>query len=705
MGARSGQERPFTPGRETAADLSARTVGRDRLLKLLHAKLLSCATSTARPHVLLVGPRGAGKSHVIEVALHRAESESSFAEKVVVVRVPEDAVSITRYSDLLAEVLHALSGDRAGPLKMPAPDLREARIAEVIGERVILLVVENLDRVFEDIGLAGQRSLRAWVETTGQVMLLATTPLLFPGVKDRDKPWFGGIATFLLADLTADEGQQLLVHIAGLHGDRDLLEFVQSPTGVARLRAVADLTGGSPRTWMILADLATNESLDELIPAVEDLLEGLVPYYQQLLWGLSANERRLVSALASTTGAATVSQLADVAEIEQRTAAATLGRLADARWVLAEKPVTGDRRTTFYRLREPMLRHHMQYRSGFDDPLELIVSLLRSFYDPQQRTVRYLEATPGSLTERTLSASVEGLISAGGLWSMSTQALQLQARTWCDHDDSAFRTAGGLLDLVLRYASGALEESALKSHLVDGPFPKFREPALREALADITTDGPGAKSIPGLLSLLALALSGDRAGLLLRTAAVCWEGPLSPASTALDLESLQAESTIDPSDPVSLTTSLNLAIAYRSVGSLDKAIELFEATLADMERVLGPDHPNTLTSRGHLALARQAVGDLDGALALVEADPETGANSRTDRERMRLPFQGAVVMRALQSARSGKPTPSLRTNTPMRKLVANLLAAAQGDEAARLSLPGEWLRLLEDESNLDSDGQ
>jgi hypothetical protein len=49
---------------------------------------------------------------------------------------------------------------------------------------------------------------------------------------------------------------------------------------------------------MILSDCISVELLDELTPAVEGLLEGLVPYYQQLLWDLSANEQRLIRALA-----------------------------------------------------------------------------------------------------------------------------------------------------------------------------------------------------------------------------------------------------------------------------------------------------------------------------------------------------------------------------------------------------------------------
>ena len=40
----------------------------------------------------------------------------------------------------------------------------------------------------------------------------------------------------------------------------------------------------------------------------------------------------------------------------------------------------------------------------------------------------------------------------------------------------------------------------------------------------------------------------------------------------------------------------NLAAAYQAAGQLDKALPLFEQTLAKRKEKLGLDHPNTLGS-------------------------------------------------------------------------------------------------------------
>jgi len=79
--------------------------------------------------------------------------------------------------------------------------------------------------------------------------------------------------------------------------------------------------------------------------------------------------------------------------------------------------------------------------------------------------------------------------------------------------------------------------------------------------------------------------------------------------------------------PDTLTSRNNLAYAYRSAGNLQRAIPLYQRTLADRERVLGADHPDTLSSRNNLAGAYESAGDLKRALPLYE-------QTLTDRERV-----------------------------------------------------------------------
>ena len=78
------------------------------------------------------------------------------------------------------------------------------------------------------------------------------------------------------------------------------------------------------------------------------------------------------------------------------------------------------------------------------------------------------------------------------------------------------------------------------------------------------------------------------------------------------------EDVLGPDHPDTLITCSNLAGAYRAVGRLGKAIELYERVLAEREKLLGPDHPDTLITCSNLAGAYRAVGRLGKAIELYE---------------------------------------------------------------------------------------
>jgi hypothetical protein len=367
MSARAKSNKPvsipfYTPAAVDPADLDAHTVGRVALLSRLTDRITDAARDGSRPHTLLLGPHGSGKTHTLHVVVHRALSDRDTAKNTLPLLLPEDSLAIGSYGDLLVELIRLHHPD-ARDLRNDVIELERAILDKADG-RMILLAIENLDRVFEAIGDAGQGSLRAWVETSTAVMLFATAPALFPAVASRTHPWYGSFIVEELPDLTVDEGAEI---VAG-GGDDDLAAYLHTPEGQDRIAAIERLIGGSPRLWHMVADVADAPALQALAPVVAALLDRIAPSYQQRLWQLPTGEQRLVVELARGDGARTVSDLAAAVGVSNQTASAALGRLAAARWVVATKAETGDRRATWYDLSDPLLRHVVQYRDGRTTP-------------------------------------------------------------------------------------------------------------------------------------------------------------------------------------------------------------------------------------------------------------------------------------------------------------------------------------------------
>lgn len=409
----------YTPSRQDGAVLEARTVGREQLLDSLARRFAQAGETKSRQHTLLVGPRGSGKSHGLEVALHRLSANPTLASAFRIARLPEDAVGISSASDVLLQTLIALDPSRQVLATARAARGRrdllalEHAVESEVGDHVLAVVVENLDRVFNAIGLAGQSDLRAWVETSANVLVLATAPLLFQAVQSRDAPWYGSFAIEHLEGLSVAEGATLLQTIGRQMGDDALADFVATTPGRSRLEAIHHLAGGSPRIWTIFASCVSIESLDLVVPAVEMLLEELVPYYQQRLWELPANEQKLVHELAIGAPTATVADLATSSGLDPKVAATTMGRLEVSGWVRRNKMPGTDQRTTWYELREPLLRHHLRYRDNRGEDLRLIVDILLGWFDRDEKCHGRSHIVTDRQTEESMVERARARVNAG----------------------------------------------------------------------------------------------------------------------------------------------------------------------------------------------------------------------------------------------------------------------------------------------------
>ena len=644
--------RPFTPSQEAPAELEDRTVGRAEALAVLAQRLRSAATTRSRPHTLILGPRGAGKTHLLRVALHQLEREPEIRDRLAIADISEDALGITRYSDLLWEIGSAL--DLGLPRSSDVVALESAIIAG-IGERTLVIVLENLDRVFRALGTAGQQNLRSWVETSGRVMLLAATPALFAGVRDRSEPWFAGLIPTPVEGLSASEGRELLTILARKSGDDELAEFLQTERGGARLEAVARLTGGSPRIWMVLSECLTVDNLDALVPAVEQLVEGLVPYYQQLLWDLPDNQQAIVRQLADGAAAAlTAADIAQATGLSQQTVSKALSLLEENRWVQAQK-LRDDKRKTWYSLREAMLRHHFQWRTSAGEPLNLIVELLRAWYDPRQLR-RYLAgARPVSLAEAYLAESLLTHPAAydDAYYECDPDVLAAEARLWMkDTSDVFTRDCGRYVELCVRLAKDRTFD--IHEDLAQRAPGSTTDAAVEAALA-----AERGADLGTLLAVAVTAVDGDTAaglGLVAAAWAGQWNSSVARAllsgvraraavtrpatrfaveidymfwgfesgegdATAAHARQLLSEltRTLGPDHNLGLRLRSNLADYAGQTGDPAGALAVCRDLLPDVERVLGPDSRNTLRTRAQIAHYTGATGDPAAALTLCRA--------------------------------------------------------------------------------------
>ena len=156
----------FTPSAMAPEVLETIFVQREPLARRIVESIKESASGPTKHHWLLVGQRGMGKTHLVALVYHRLQRVRGLKKHLRIAWLREETWEVTSYLDLLEVILGAiaqeLSGKEAADLRARTDELldldrtRARRAAEVlvleaIGDRTLLLLVENLDEVMKGI--------------------------------------------------------------------------------------------------------------------------------------------------------------------------------------------------------------------------------------------------------------------------------------------------------------------------------------------------------------------------------------------------------------------------------------------------------------------------------------------------------------------------------------------------------------------------
>ncbi|MEG5034184.1 tetratricopeptide repeat protein [Microcoleus sp. AT3-D2] len=385
----------FTPSLMKHEDLEEMLVQRHDLANELVESIRLSILKSIEQHHLLIGMRGIGKTHLVSLMYHRVSKMEDLREKVLIAWLREEEWGVTSFLDLLLRILRSLQReypaqynaklfDRVESLYGESPDSAQQTAAELLkdfaGDRTLLLLVENLDDLFEGLGDSGQQQFREYLATYHFCTIFATSQHLFKGIEHKKAPFYDFFNRHYLEKLNLDQVVGLLKNIAKLEDNKELELFIETPKGRSRIEAIHHLAGGNHRVYMIFAEFLTRDSLDRLVKPFLQTLDELTPYYQARMAWLSPQQRKIVEFLCDRRGAVMVKEIAQRCFMTHQTASSQLKQLSGMGYVTSES--IG--RESYYELQEVLMRFCMDVKKHRGEPISLIVDFLRLWYTKEE---------------------------------------------------------------------------------------------------------------------------------------------------------------------------------------------------------------------------------------------------------------------------------------------------------------------------------
>ena len=374
--------RKFNPGTlQSDKEMIDQFVVRKHELDIVLEVLRGNIDSSSCQHVLVVAPRGRGKTMLLARVASELCTDKKLSAHLLSVRFMEESPEIFNLADFWLETLFHLARESTTHDPKLARELRETHAAltarwreqaleeharaavmaavDRLGKKLVLMV-ENLHELSENVDEDFGWKLRCALQSEPQIMLLATATSCFEGLDDAQQPFFELFRLVDLQRLNTDECRRLWQVVSGdTVSGRDI-------------RPLEILTGGSPRLLVIVAGFARHRSLRQLMEELVQLIDEHTEYFRSNLEVLGKTERRVYVAVIDLWQASRTGEIAARARMDVRTVSTMLGRLVDRGAVMVE----GSGKKRLYAASEPLYSIYYKLRRERDESA-LVENLMR----------------------------------------------------------------------------------------------------------------------------------------------------------------------------------------------------------------------------------------------------------------------------------------------------------------------------------------
>ncbi|MCK5660646.1 MAG: tetratricopeptide repeat protein [Methanosarcinales archaeon] len=302
-------------------------------------------------------------------------------------------------------------------------------------DKRFIIFVENLHELFRQLGTEELKKLRAIFQKQDIFSVVASAPMVFPGISGHDEPFYNFFDVKHLIEFSPDEINELIRKIAEIENNADFLEHFDKYE--EKIRGMVHLAGGSPRLILLFYELITREELEDIEKAFLKILDEHTPYYQEIFQLLAGQQRIIFDVLLSASTPVTPKQISEKSRIASPTVTTQLRRLEKDGYIISRPKG----KHTYYEVRERLFRLWREMRQPLGRKrVSILLEFLQLWYSPEERTELF--KTKFELLQAGDKAVLKDLC-------YYAEALPPESKTWA---------IVGMLPEIIKH--GELEEAA-----------------------------------------------------------------------------------------------------------------------------------------------------------------------------------------------------------------------------------------------------
>jgi Tfp pilus assembly protein PilF/DNA-binding MarR family transcriptional regulator len=390
---------------ETPDHLEELLIGRKGIVDSIEKSIQQALLHGQNVNHLLIGTRGSGKTHMMQVLYNRFSKDKIVAEKAEIAYMAEEEIGIDSFLSLLIRIFEAFIRWNRGEneneiidwktkidiLKNLKAHEREDQaknyLLDFLKNKKLILLIENINDLFSSMKKTGQSRLRDFLQQYDKVNIIATSQVLFEDIQNEDRPFHNFFQITHLDRLTESETQELLITLAKTEGPEELKDHFSTNKGIGQVKSIHFLSGGNHRLINLFYEFLKTDLKSDMADPFLKTLDKLKPYYEYFLRSLPPQQQKIIHFLALKHKPQLGSVIAKECFLTQGGTSKQMNELQNKGFVEAHR-IGRDSR---YELSEPMLRFCIELTENRDGIIGMLARFLSILYSDTEIINRYLK--------------------------------------------------------------------------------------------------------------------------------------------------------------------------------------------------------------------------------------------------------------------------------------------------------------------------
>lgn len=351
----------YNPQRQTTELTERLFVVRQKQFESLMENLNDETPDSIPQHHLILAQRGMGKTTMlkrIEVELHKEQ----YRQKFIPVLFPEEQYGLSNLTKFWLNCLDAVADaldiekynkDEINNIDEHIKELMHVKktndlneklyrylmfICKQLGRRPVLLI-DNIGLVFNRLSKQEQHVLRGYIsEKSCPIFISAGVAMAgYSDTKehviDYKAPFYDFFQIHYLKKMSMEEFLVLIQNLANVTQTNISITSKELP----RLQSLLQLTGGNPRTSVMLFKLLVKGFSAEIVDDLEALLDEITPLYKARFEELPAQQQIILDAIAQNWNPMSLKRIAEETRFENNQLSPQLKRLIEEGWLETTK--------------------------------------------------------------------------------------------------------------------------------------------------------------------------------------------------------------------------------------------------------------------------------------------------------------------------------------------------------------------------------